>query len=163
MPRSLEQFKGYTQTWLRCAQEEPDAGFRVWETDEGPPSHSIPPHLVAKAAAMLGEEEFEALHERLLDAYFRKNRDISSDTVLRDLWQDAGLPADGFDRRGDEKLLRQVIQEHQEAIEQGASGVPAVRAADQFGVLTGAQPLEVYRSWLLRLQSEEGKPNEATT
>ena len=134
----------------------------MWESDERPPSHSIPPHLVAKAAATLGREEFEALHERLLDAYFRKNRDVSSDSVLRDLWRDAGLPAGDFDRRDDEKLLRLVIQEHQEAIEQGASGVPAVRAADQFGVLTGAQPLEVYRSWLARLQSEDGGLNEAT-
>ena len=83
--------------------------------------------------------------------------------------------ADGMKIRGDinvclmgdpgvakSQLLRQIIQEHQEAIEQGASGVPAVRAADQFGVLTGAQPLEVYRSWFARLQSEKGGLDEAT-
>ena len=82
--------------------------------------------------------------------------------MLRAIWQDAGLEANDFDRRDDEQLLRQIIQEHQEAIEQGASGVPAVRAADQFGVLTGAQPLEVYRSWFARLQSEKGGLDEAT-
>ena len=29
--------------------------FRVWEGDAGPPSHSVPPHLVAKAAASIVE------------------------------------------------------------------------------------------------------------
>ncbi len=91
-PRTLEQFRDYTRSWERCAAEEPTAGFRVWATDEGPPSHSVPAHMVAKAAARLGEEAFESIHERLLDAYFRKNRDISDDDTLRVIWTEADLP-----------------------------------------------------------------------
>ena len=64
--RTLEKFKRYTDSWKRPAEEEPSAGFRVWATEEGPPSHSIPPHLVAKAAATLGPEAFENIHERIL-------------------------------------------------------------------------------------------------
>ena len=49
--RTLEKFRAYTASWARPAAE-PDGGtFRVWATEEGPPSHSVPPHLVAKAAA----------------------------------------------------------------------------------------------------------------
>ena len=49
--RDLEKFRRYTEGWRRAAQEEPAAEFQVWSTDEGPPSHSVPAHLVAKAAA----------------------------------------------------------------------------------------------------------------
>ena len=51
--RTLEKFRVYTQSWQRAA-EDPDGGtFQVWQSDAGPPSHSVPPHLVAKAAARL--------------------------------------------------------------------------------------------------------------
>ncbi len=53
--RDLEKFRAYTESWRRPAAE-PDSGtFRVWQDGAGPPSHSVPPHLVAKAAATLGE------------------------------------------------------------------------------------------------------------
>ena len=52
--RDLKRFVRYTQSWLRPAAE-PDAGcFRVWETTAGPPSHSVPPQVIAKAAARVG-------------------------------------------------------------------------------------------------------------
>ena len=69
--RTLETFRAYTRSWMRPAAE-PDGGtFRVWATDEGPPSHSVPAHLIAKAAATIGPQAFRAMHEagddRLLD------------------------------------------------------------------------------------------------
>ena len=157
-PRSLAEFRTYTQSWQRCATEEPEAGFQVWATDEGPPSHSVPPHLVAKAAGRLGPEAFENVHERLLDAYFSKNRDITDDGVLLDVWRQSGLPSADFESRQDPSLLDEILGQHQEAIEHGASGVPAVRASgpalragDHYGVLMGAQPVEVYHRWLEKL------------
>ncbi len=81
--RTLEKFKAYTQSWLRPAAD-PDGGtFRVWSTDAGPPSHSLPPHLVAKAAARLGAAAFESMHAALLYAYFADNRDITDAATLR--------------------------------------------------------------------------------
>jgi predicted DsbA family dithiol-disulfide isomerase len=75
---------------------EPDAPvFRVWESSEGPPSHSVPAHLAAKAAAALGPAAFAALHARLLRAYLEQSRDISAAETLHALWGEAGLPEAG--------------------------------------------------------------------
>ena len=87
--RDLVKFARYTQGWLRPAAEPDAPCFRVWESSEGPPSHSIPAHVVARAARRLGEAEGRAMHGRLLRAYFEENRDISREAVLRELWRDA--------------------------------------------------------------------------
>lgn len=148
--RTLEKFKAYTHSWLRPA-EDPDGGtFRVWATEAGPPSHSIPPHLVAKAAALVSPDAFHAIHERLLHAYFAENRDITDVDTLRAIWSEAGLPAPAFDRHTDPTLLQRVLDEHAEAAEYGIDGVPAMRLADREGYVMGAQPVEVYRRWIQR-------------
>ena len=71
-PGDIEKFRAYTQSWLRPAADAESGRFQVWEGDAGPPSHSIPPHLVAKAAATLGDGEFRRMSDRLFEAYFRK-------------------------------------------------------------------------------------------
>ena len=148
--RNLEKFMRYTQSWLRPAAE-PEAGeFRVWETSEGPPSHSIPPHLVAKAAARHGRAAFERVHDRLLTAYFTDNRDITSDATLRAIWAEAELPDDGFDAREDPALLRATLGEYQEAIDTGITGVPAARMEGNDAFIVGAQPFELYERWINR-------------
>lgn len=151
--RTLEKFKRYTESWQRPAAEEPEAGFRVWSTEAGPPSHSIPPHLAAKAAASLGGDAFERLHGRLLRAYFVENRDITARETLRAIWNEAGLPDEEFARIDDPAALQRVVEEHNEAIELGVGGVPAVRAADSDVAITGAQPFETYRRWVAKLLS----------
>lgn len=149
--RTLEKFVEYTKSWARPAEEEPNAGFRIWSTDAGPPSHSIPPHLAAKAAARLGHEAFENLHRRLLRAYFVENRDITDRSTLQEIWREAGLPADALAAIDDPSLLQQVIEQHNEAVELGVGGVPAVRLADSDAAITGAHPLETYRRWVKKL------------
>ncbi len=149
--RDLERFRAYTRSWERPAAE-PDGGrFQVWQGDAGPPSHSVPPHLVAKAAARIGDDAFRAVHERLLAAYFAENQDISDDATLARLWREAGLPDAGFEERSDPALLAQVLEEHNDAIEQGINGVPTVLIDGQDVPITGAHPLEVYRRWLTRM------------
>lgn len=149
--RTLEKFRAYTQSWLRAA-EDPDGGtFNVWRTDAGPPSHSIPPQLAVKAAARLGNESFTVMHKALLRAYFTDNRDITDAETLRAIWSECGLPAAAFDAVADPDLLRTVLAEHNEAVELGITGVPAVRVADTDAVVVGAQPLETYRRWVRRL------------
>lgn len=148
--RTLEAFRAYTQSWLRPAAE-PDGGtFRPWATDEGPPSHSVPPHLVAKAAATLGPEAFHAMHERLLHAYFAENRDVTRAETLLALWRDVGLPDDAFARAGDETILRAVVDEHNEAVRREVSGVPTVVMEGNDVPITGAVPYETYRRWVVR-------------
>jgi predicted DsbA family dithiol-disulfide isomerase len=151
--RDLERFREYTRTWLRPAQE-PDAGtFQVWQGQEGPPSHSLPAHLAARAAAALAPGAFRRMHDRLLRAYFAENRDISDFDTLLALWTDLGLPEDGFARTRDPALASEVLTQHREALESGVTGVPAVRRADDDAVIVGAQPYELYRRWFERTRA----------
>jgi predicted DsbA family dithiol-disulfide isomerase len=143
--RTLEKFKEYTQSWTRPARMEPETVFRPWVGEEGPPSHSFPPHQAAKIAARIGPEAFEKIHERLLSAYFSENRDITSRQVLEELWADVGLSAVALDDLDDPEITRQIMSEHLESLRCGVSGVPAIRLEQVEGVLVGAQDLEVYR------------------
>jgi predicted DsbA family dithiol-disulfide isomerase len=147
-PADLEKFRAYTQSWLRPAAD-PDSGrFRVWQGDAGPPSHSVPPHLVAKAAAVLGGGAFQRMRDRLFEAYFSENRDITDDATLRALWREVELPEADFERSQDPALLRETLQQHAEANEVGATGVPAVQLVGNSAVIVGAHPLELYQRWL---------------
>jgi predicted DsbA family dithiol-disulfide isomerase len=153
--RDLEKFRRYTESWRRAAAEEPTAHFQVWASDEGPPSHSVPAQLAAKAAAALGDEAFGRMHAALLRAYFEQSRDISKPETLAALWREAGLPEAELKRSEDPALLRQVLEEHDEALGLGVGGVPAVRLAGSDVAITGAQPTEAYRRWIRRsLESE---------
>lgn len=143
--RSLATFRAYTRSWLRPAAEEPAAVFRVWATTEGPPSHSVPPHLAAKAAARHGREAFARMHAALLDAYFAANRDITRPETLQAIWTEVGLPHAAFDRIADPALLDEVIAEHNAAVRAGITGVPAVALAGEAAALTGALPVDLYR------------------
>ncbi len=147
--RDLEKFRAYTKSWLRPAAE-PDAGtFRVWEGSAGPPSHSLPPHLVARAAAELGRVAFDAVHERLFSAYFAENLDITRTETLRAVWRECGLPDRAFERRDDPAIREAVLADHKEAIELGIHGVPAVRIEPNPVATVGAHPLDGYRRWFL--------------
>jgi predicted DsbA family dithiol-disulfide isomerase len=153
--QALEKFRRYTQGWKRMAAE-PDAGeLRPWQSDEGPPSHSIPAHLVAKAAARLGREPFRKIHDRLLRAYFVESRDISRESVLRALWDELGLDAESFEAHRDPSILEEVLSDHEEAVRFGATGVPAVRLDCNEAVIVGAQPEEMYRRWIERTLARE--------
>jgi predicted DsbA family dithiol-disulfide isomerase len=146
--RDLEKFRRYTESWQLAAADEPAARFQVWSSEEGPPTHSVPAHLAAKAAAALGQDAFASMHAALLRAYFAESRDISRPETLAALWREAGLPEAELSRTRDLELLRLVIAEHDEAVELGVGGVPAVRLAESDVAITGAQPLETYRRWI---------------
>src|SRR4030095_10281220 len=114
----------------------------------GPPSPSVPPHLVAKAAATLGREAFRARHARLLRAYFTENHDITDADVLLALWRDVGLPDDAFARAGEDAILRAVVDQHNEAVRRDITGVPAVLMVGNDVPVLGAMPYETYRRWV---------------
>lgn len=153
--RDLEKFRRYTEGWRRVAEDEPRAPFRVWEGDANPPTHSVPSHLTAKAALAVSPEAGARMRERLFRAYFAENRDISADATLRALWEQLDLPRSDFEKRLDPVLERAVFDEHQEAMDCGATGVPAVRLAEQEFVLTGAQPEALYKRWFERARAAQ--------
>lgn len=133
----------------------------MWQGDAGPPSHSVPPHQVAKAAARLDPQAFERLHEGLLHAYFAESRDVTDADTLLDLWRVAGLSEASFADREDPALVEQILDEHNEAIAMGVNGVPAVRMADSDVAIVGAQPVEIYRRWIERKLAAGGVAPEA--
>ncbi len=149
--RTLEKFRAYTASWARPAAEDDAGAFTTpWATEEGPPSHSVPPHLVAKAAATLGPDAFRAMHARLLRAYFGENHDITNAEVLAALWCDVGLPDDAFARAGDDATLRAVVDQHNDAVRRDIGGVPAVLMVGNDVPVLGAMPYETYRRWVQR-------------
>ncbi|MCP4005450.1 MAG: hypothetical protein GY725_14755 [bacterium] len=148
--RDLEKFKRYTQSWARPAGEEDSPEFSLWKTEFGPPSHSIPAHVVTRAAAAIGSKEFQRVHERLLCAYFVENLDISDEETLRRLWLECGLEEALFPPPRDPDLGSEILEEHNAAIDLGVTGVPAVQIAGDDVVITGAHPRELYRRWITR-------------
>ena len=149
-PEALARFRAYTSGWQAVARDEPRAAFRPWQGDAGPPTHSLPPHRVAKAAAELGREAERRMRERLFRAYFAESRDITEPATLRVLWRELELPEAAFSRSEDPALTRRIVSEHEEAVRLGASGVPAVRLDAQDFVLVGAQPEATYLRWFRR-------------
>jgi predicted DsbA family dithiol-disulfide isomerase len=155
--RDLERFRAYTASWERPAAE-PDGGvFRPWAGDAGPPSHSVPAHRLAKAAARISDRAFRAMHERLLSAYFSESRDISDVVTQRELWREVELPEAAFAERDDPEIVNQILAEHREAQQGGATGVPAVRLAGNDAIVVGAHPYELYERWVTRIL-ERGLP-----
>jgi predicted DsbA family dithiol-disulfide isomerase len=149
-PADLEKFRRYTESWQRPAAETDSGTFRVWEGDAGPPSSSIPAHRVAKAAASLGDEAFRRMQMRLFEAYFSENRDITAEPTQRELWKEADLPTDEFDRTRDETWLHETMREHRDAREYGVTGVPSIQLSGNDAVIVGAHPMELYRRWVNR-------------
>ena len=145
--RLRDEFAGRVELELRSFLLRPE------------PSHSVPPHLVAKAAATLGAEAFERMHDRLLRAYFTENHDVTHPDTLRTLWKELGFPDEAFARADDPALLRRVLEEHNEAVQYGAGGVPAVRLDGNEAVITGAHPYELYERWAKRAL-QQAQPGE---
>jgi len=145
--RDIEKFRRYTESWSRPAEEADAGDFRTWRSDASPPTHSVPPHCAAKAAARLSKEAFRAFHQKLMVAYFSENRDISNRDELLALWTDLGLAEDAFAAMDSEEVEAEVMRDFEEAKSLGATGVPGLRRADNDIIIVGAQPESVYRRW----------------
>ena len=148
--RTLERFRAYTQSWLRPAAEPDAPEFRTWASDEGPPSHSMPAHVLAKAAATLGAVAFAAVHARILRAYFVESRNVTDRDVQRALWRESGLADADFARIDAPGHAAAVLAEHRDALEHGVTGVPAVMLVGNDVPTLGAMPLDTYRRWITR-------------
>ncbi len=154
-PRTLDRFRAYTQSWLRPAAEPDAPEFRVWASDEGPPTHSIPAQVVAKAAAALGAEAFRAMHDRLLRAYFVESHDITKRETLLELWREVGLAEAEFAASDEPATRATVLAEHQDALARGVTGVPSVMMIGNDVPTLGAMPFETYRRWIARALERE--------
>jgi predicted DsbA family dithiol-disulfide isomerase len=148
--RNPERFRLYTEGWRVPAAEDDAGTFRAWQGGAPPPTHSVPAHVVAKAAAALGPVAGRKLHDRLLAAYFAENRDISAADELRELWLELDLPAAAFPEIDDPARVQAVLDEHAEAEALGLTGVPAAHLRNNPAFVTGALPYAMYQRWVER-------------
>lgn len=146
---ALEKFRRYTKSWRRPAAEIDSGVFGTWG-EATPPSHSVPAQVAANAAKRSGRAPFRRFQRELFAAYFSECRNISSEEVLVECWKGARLSMAEFPQLSDPKIGQSVLEEHREALECGATGVPGVRLRENPAIVVGAQPVEVYRRWIER-------------
>jgi predicted DsbA family dithiol-disulfide isomerase len=105
----------------------------------------------------------EALHDRLMHAYWGEGEDLGDHQVLRRHAVAAGLEADEVDNvLGSDRYLDRVAASTQEAVSIGVTGVPAFLLDGRLLVL-GAQPEEVFERAFEQLGRSSGQEPEAAT
>ena len=148
-----EKFIRYTQGWERMAALEPKTSFVPWSTSSNPPTGSLPAQVAQKIISAEEPEYANAMHHKLLEAYFKRNLDISDWSVLAHIANEVGFGESKFSSLVDTQLLElseKVINEHNEAINQGITSVPTVLINHVLPV-PGAQETETYINWISRL------------
>jgi len=102
----------------------------------------------------------EALHDRLMHAYWGEGEDIGDHEVLRRHALAAGLEADDVDDvLGSDRYLDRVTASTHEAASIGVTGVPAFLLDGRLLVL-GAQPEEVFERAFEQLGRDYGDEPE---
>ncbi len=89
----------------------------------------------------------------LLAAYFNDNRTISDPGVLADVASECGAERSDFVtflEANQQVITRQVLDEHNEAVEQGITAVPTV-VIDGVLPVQGAQEVDLYEHWIRRI------------
>lgn len=157
-PRSIEQHREYTKSWLTPASQKESGEFNVWATENEPPTHSVPALVAGKAAATFGDEAFHRFHREVMHAYFAENRTISDIEVLSDVAGKSEIPEDEFRALLDEnwqEFENEVFAEHTEAVQLGVTGIPSVVVDDAL-LIPGAVDADVYRRVIKERQDLKG-------
>jgi predicted DsbA family dithiol-disulfide isomerase len=130
---------------VRAAEMNPDLGFAIPRVGQKYPRSSVPAQVVAAAVQQEHPERLGALEDQLFGAMFRELRDISDPAELRRVVQAAGVPEEIVERALVDRALRErVFAEHQEALDAGVQGVPAL-VVPGYAPVTGAIPLDALR------------------
>jgi len=130
---------------VRAAQMMPELGFAIPKVGQKYPRSSIPAQLVAAAVQDEHAERLEELEDHLFGAMFRELRDISDSAELRKIAAAASVPEGLVDRALSDPALRdRVFAEHQEGLDAGVNGIPAL-VVPGYAPVTGAIPLDTLR------------------
>ena len=100
-----EKFISYTQGWERMAALEPKISFVPWSTSSNPPTGSLPAQVAQKIISAETPEYADAMHHKLLEAYFKRNLDISDWSVLTDIANEVGFGESKFSSLVDTQRL----------------------------------------------------------
>ena len=122
-----------------------------------PPPEVVPNTMLALRLTELARERglHDAVHARLMDAYWAEGRNIGDAEELRALAAEAGLE-DVEPAFADESYRERVLGSTRQAQEIGVSGIPGF-LLDRRLLVLGAQPDEVFEQAFARLaQSEHG-------
>ncbi len=155
--KTREEFLEYSRLWSRMPEADPRLIVTSpWASDDAHPSHSLPALAAAKLVDTHGEAIANDFHHRVFNAYFSENRTISDVDVLAAIASDCGLDEGEFkiafaQRRSD--LEEQVVDDHNEAIRLGVTGVPATIVDDQV-VISGAQDTAVFEQAIDQLLAQ---------
>jgi len=160
---SREKFVDYTNSWQRCAANEPRADFTTpWASDADGPTSSLPAQVAWKAAATFGPDATDAMKRALMHAYFVDNRNISDEAELIDIAVSAGIDRDAFVQVLAEQsraLAESVIDEHNNAINNGITAVPTVMI-DNLLPIPGAQDFATYERMIERMLARRDQPTD---
>lgn len=98
--------------------------------------------------------KFEAYHEAIFIIYFTQARDIGSWEAVREAAEIAGLDTTELKKALDEARYRPRLAAVTDAAHRaGINSAPTFIINDRY-MITGAQPLEVFRDELLRIQNQ---------
>lgn len=101
------------------------------------------------------EKNCDEIIEKLFDAYFTKNLELSDHKILKKIAADCGLNGDEVEKfLNSEKFSEEVRRDEFEAAKLGIHGVPFFLINEKFA-LSGAQPTEVLKSALEDALAEE--------
>jgi predicted DsbA family dithiol-disulfide isomerase len=109
----------------------------------------------AKVAEAHAADGGYGYHDAVLRAYWMEARDISELDVLREIAAAVGMDADAFVTALDDPAYDDAVSaDVHEAALKGLSGVPALIFDGKF-LLSGAQPVEVLRHVVERLEADD--------
>jgi len=115
-------------------------------------------------ARSLGEEHHEALHERLMDAYWAQGRDLTQWEVLRAAVADVGLDPDDGQMAVESGVHAAAVDSSTRwAHQHGINAVPAF-VFDGRLLVSGAQPIEAFERAIEKvreLRAEDAVSSEA--
>lgn len=144
-------YDDYVIAHRRAARERaPALGFAIPRRGQPYPASSVPAQWVATHVQDVAPDRLGALEDALYRAVFVDLADVADPDVLRGAARAAGLAeAVVDDALRDRSLLARVAREHEEALEHGITGIPALLVPGQ-APLVGAVPVERYREALAR-------------
>jgi predicted DsbA family dithiol-disulfide isomerase len=104
--------------------------------------------------------QHDAVHSRLMHAYWSEARDLGDDETLLDLAAEAGLDRDeGAEVLTDGRFSDRVVASTQDANRLGINAIPAF-VLDRRLLVLGAQPEQVFEQAVEQLQAGEPPPGD---
>lgn len=133
-----------------AAARAPELGFTIPRLGQPYPRSSLPAQQLALRVQAALPERLEPLEDALFHAAFTELADLADAQVLRTCAGRAGVPEAEVELAlADDALASQAFREHQQALELGVQGIPALVLPGSEPI-TGAVPADVYRSALAR-------------